>query len=96
VYPEAVKREILKFRPQTTGYFRIALEKPGPAVKPPLKIKLEYGSDMNVKSISDLEQRMISSFKENLRISPEFIWLSSGKITRETKKTRLVEIEKKK
>lgn len=34
VFPEAIKKEILKFVPKVTGFFRILLDKPGPSVTP--------------------------------------------------------------
>ena len=93
VYPEAIKREILKFHPEVTGYFRIVLDEPGPLVKPPLKIKVEYGPSLRGKAIRSLEEHMLKNFKENLRISPKFIWVPPNSIPRETKKTKLIEVE---
>ncbi len=93
VYPEAIKGAILKFAPEVTGHFRIILDKPGPLVTPPLRIRLEYGKGIGVQELSDLEQRLISYFKEELRISPKFEWVGPGAIPREKKKTRYVEIE---
>ena len=95
VYPEAIKREILKFRPEVTGYFTVVLDKPGPLVKPPLRIKVEYNSYLGKKMILSLEERMLKKFKENLRISPRFIWTPPNSIRRETKKAKFIEIEEK-
>jgi phenylacetate-CoA ligase len=95
VYPEAIKREILKFRPEVTGYFTVVLDKPGPLIKPPLKIKVEYNSYLREKAILSLEERMLKNFKENLRISPKFIWIPPNSIPRETKKAKFIEVEEK-
>jgi len=96
VYPEAIKREIVKFRPQVTGFFRILLDSPGPLVSPPLSIKVEYGENVEKESLPLLENKMINEFKKNLRVSPKFIWVPPNSIPRETKKkTRLIEIQKK-
>jgi len=95
VYPEAIKREILKFHPEVTGYFRIVLDKPGPLVNPPLKIKVEYSSHLGSEEIHTVEEQMLKNFKQNLRISPKFIWIPPNSIPRETKKTRFIEVEKK-
>jgi len=93
VYPEAIKKEILRFRPEVTGFFRILLDKPGPRVTPPLTLKVEYGSTLEGKALSSLEERMIKEFKGNLRISPRFIWVPPDSIPRETKKTKYIELD---
>jgi phenylacetate-CoA ligase len=93
VYPEAIKKEILRFRPEVTGFFRILLDNPGPRVTPPLKLKVEYGSMLEETSLASLEERMLKEFKGNLRISPRFIWVPPDSIPRETKKTKYIELE---
>ena len=93
VYPEAIRTAILKFSPDVTGIFRILLEKPGPVVKSPLRIKLEYGTGLEENELSALEEKMAAHFKEELRITPRFKWMPPETIPRETKKTRLTEIE---
>jgi len=93
VYPEAIKKEILRFRPEVTGFFRILLDKPGPHVTPPLTLKVEYGLTLRGKTLASLEERMLNEFKGNLRISPRFIWVPPDSIPRETKKTKYIEVE---
>jgi len=44
VYPGAIKNAIEKFFPRTTGALRILLDRPGPLVSPPLKIRLEHST----------------------------------------------------
>ena len=95
VYPEAIRKAILKFSPEVTGFFRIVLDQPGPLVNPPLKIKIEYSSTVEEKLIPSLEEKIVKYFKENLRVSPKFIWVSQGSIPRETKKTKFIELDQK-
>jgi phenylacetate-CoA ligase len=92
VYPEAIKSAILRFHPPVTGQFRILLSQPGPMVRPPLRITLEYGTDMDQSAISELEKKMLSHFKEQLRIAPQLEWVAAGSIPRELKKTKYIEI----
>jgi phenylacetate-CoA ligase len=93
VFPEAIKKEILKFAPRVTGFFKILLEKPGPSVTPPLNIRIEYGTGMEEKDIAALEDQMQKAFKETVRVTPKFQWVPPDTIPRETsKKTRLVEV----
>jgi phenylacetate-CoA ligase len=93
LYPEAVRRAILRFCPEVTGSFKIVLDKPGPLVTPPLRIRIEHSSRIDEKSIPSLEEKMEKHFKEQLRISPKFIWVREGSIPREIKKTKLIQIE---
>jgi phenylacetate-CoA ligase len=93
VFPETIKKEILKFIPKVTGFFKILLDKPGPSVTPPLKIRIESGPGLEEKDIVALEDQMMKAFKETVRITPEFLWVAPESIPRETaKKTRLTEV----
>ncbi len=93
VFPEAIKREILRFTPRVTGFFKILLDKPGPSVTPPLKIRIEYGEGTEEKDLAALEEQMQKAFRETVRVTPKFIWVKPESIPRETaKKTRLVEV----
>ncbi len=46
VYPTAIKNVVGSFSPRTTGEMRVVLDEPGPGVKPPLKLKIEYSSEV--------------------------------------------------
>ena len=94
VYPEAVKRELLKFRPRLTGAFRIMLDKPGPLVSPPLKLKVEHSEEVEKAELGLFEKELQAHFKEHLRVTPKILWVERGFIPRETKKTKLIEIER--
>lgn len=97
VFPEAIKKEILKFVPMVSGFFKILLDKPGPSVTPPMNIKIEYGHGMEEKDVAALEDQMNKAFKENVRVTPKFQWVPPDTIPRETaKKTKLIEIVGKK
>ncbi len=93
VYPNAIKNAVQHFYPRVTGAMRILLDGPGPLVSPPLKIRLEYGENMSRDGLNKLETEMSANFRDNLRVSPEFIWLEPGTLPREMKKTKLVEVK---
>ena len=82
----------MKFVPKVTGFFRILLDKPGPLVTPPLKIKIEYGEGVAAGELPGLEEQMLKSFRESTRVTPEFTWVAPDSLPRETKKTKLIEI----
>ena len=44
VYPIAVSDVVSSLKPRVSGEIEIQLERPGPVVDPPLKIKVELGS----------------------------------------------------
>jgi phenylacetate-CoA ligase len=92
VYPQAIQNTIYQFRPQVTGALRIVLDRPGPLVTPPLRIRLERGPETTPADLPELEARMSARFKEELRISPQFIWVEAYALPRESKKTQLVEV----
>ncbi len=43
VYPLAIKDVVSTLRPKVSGEIEVQLDKPGPAVEPPMKIKVELG-----------------------------------------------------
>ncbi len=92
VYPEAIKTAIFKFRPEVTGVFRILIDRPGPMVTPPLIIRLEYGLSLSEKDLPVLEKKMMSYFRRELRIGPQFEWVPPETFPREMKKTKFIEI----
>ena len=49
VYPAAIKNVVSSFEPRTTGEMRVVLDQPGPAVPPPMKLKVEHGPDITTK-----------------------------------------------
>ncbi len=93
VYPEAVKTVVFKFRPKVTGFFRILLSKPGPLVEPPLNIQVEYDKSVPEADLPALEQKMLSMFKDEVRIAPQISWVPAETLPREMKKTSFIKIK---
>ncbi|MBI5439906.1 MAG: AMP-binding protein [Deltaproteobacteria bacterium] len=92
VFPEAIKQEILRFSPRVTGFFRILLDRPGPLVTPPLKIRIEHGQGLSSEELAQLEEDLSKAFRDSLRVSPKFDWVPPDSIPRGTHKTKLIEI----
>jgi phenylacetate-CoA ligase len=93
VYPAAIQNAIFGFRPDVTGVFRIVLDKPGPKVTPPLRLRIEHGPDVAAGDLDALAERINAHLREALRVSAAFEWLPSGTLPREAHKSRLVEVE---
>jgi len=91
VYPQAIAAVIARFRPELTGAFRIRLDRPGPTVNPPLRLRVEHAG-LGPDALALLEARVTAQCRESLRVSPAFEWLPAGSIPRESGKTRLIEV----
>ncbi len=92
VYPAAIGSEIINFRPDVTGAFRIVLNAPGPKVDPPLRLRIEHGHDVAKGDLAALAERLRAHLRETLRITAEIEWLPPDTLPRQSHKTRLVEI----
>ncbi len=93
IYPQAVKAVIDAFYPRTTGAFRIRLDRPGPKVTPPLKVRLEIADGLDEAGRADLDRQLQARFRADLRVSPHLEWVPAGTLPREAMKTRYVEVE---
>ena len=91
VYPMAIAGVISRFQPRVTGAFRIRLDRPGPMVSPPLKIRIEHAG-LEARALQHLDEEMTATFREELRIKPEIEWLAPSSIPRESGKTQLIEV----
>jgi phenylacetate-CoA ligase len=93
IYPEAIRNALLAFAPQVTDRFRIALPQPGPAVRPPLRLRVEFGEGVQTADLPGLEQALLIYFRTELRIAPLIEWLPPGTLPRESHKTQYIEIQ---
>lgn len=93
VYPQAVAGALAAFVPRVTGAFRIVLDRPGPSVRPPLRIRLERGEGVAPGEVVALEAELARHFRTRLRIGPRFEWLDPHTLPRAAMKTRPIVIE---
>ena len=94
LYPAAVKNVIAGFAPRVTGEFRILLEAPGPRVEPPMRIRAEYGKDVDEKDLPSLKKEMENALSAKLKCRADIEWVESGTLERmsgPTKKGKLIE-----
>ena len=94
VYPQAIQNLIVSFQPRLTGHFRIRLQAPGPLVPPPLRLAIERGVGLGDVDLAALEDEIVRRCRDELRFAPAIDWLDPESLPRESKKSRLVEIEK--
>jgi phenylacetate-CoA ligase len=95
LYPSALKGVVSELEPRTTGALRIILEQPGPLVKSPLKICIEYGfQDPSEEDKQKLKTEISELIKNRLRVSPDIELVPPFSLPRESGKTSLIEIKK--
>ncbi len=93
VYPQAIQNVVMAHYPRVSGAMRIVLDRPGPAVTPPLRLRLEYGEGVTAGDLPALEAEIVARCREQLRLTPELKWLAPGTLPRQAMKTSLIEIE---
>jgi phenylacetate-CoA ligase len=86
VYPAAIAGLLQKFVPRLSGEFRIVLTERPPLVSPPLKIKVEKGSECPNEKLKELEKELEDAFHSQLKIRPSIIWQETGELERSTYK----------
>ena len=90
VYPAAVKNLVTSFVPRVTGEIRILLDKPGPRVDPPVKMKVESGPGLTPNEIDELKMEMESRMSGLLRFRPEIAMVPPESLGRSYHKTKLI------
>lgn len=98
IYPSAIKDVVARFHPRTTGVLKIFLEQPPPLVKPPLRLKVEYGPSVKETERETLKEEIRRNMQENLRATPEIELVPPGSIQvekGETGKVKMIEVLKK-
>lgn len=88
VFPSAVKDVVASLRPRTTGEIQVLLDKPGPAVEPPMKIQVEYSKD--VANLNALKHEIENLLKEKLVFKAEVGLVPEGTLPRYEMKAKLI------
>ena len=89
VYPASIDSVISSFHPRVSGQFRIVLDERPPRVVPPLRLKVELGTDPGDDEW--LEQDLLAAFSARLRITPSITWVPFGTLERAAHKTNFFE-----
>jgi phenylacetate-CoA ligase len=75
---------------------RIVLDRPGPLVTPPLKLRIEYGDEnISADETQRLERDLMEHMRDRLRVNPQIELVSPQSLPREAGKTSLIEIREK-
>jgi phenylacetate-CoA ligase len=88
VFPSAVKDVVTSLRPRTTGEIQILLDRPGPKVDPPMKIKVEYSK--GVTDLSSLKQEIEGLLRGKLVFKADVNLVQEGSLPRYEMKAQLI------
>jgi phenylacetate-CoA ligase len=88
VFPSAVKDVVTSFYPKTTGEIQILLERPGPAVQPPLKVRAEFGR--GVLNLEELKKQIESKIRAILTVTSAVDLVEPGTLPRFEMKGQLI------
>lgn len=91
LYPSAIKELVSGFTPRTTGEIRVVLDKPGPRVDPPLRLRIEQGEGVDAASLPDLDRDLKKKMHEMLRINPDITFVPPRTLERSEHKGTLIE-----
>ncbi len=91
LYPAAIQEIINSFTPRVTGAMKIVLEVPPPRVKPPLKIKVEFGEGIESQQLPQLSKEIKEACRHRIKLNPEIIWVAPKTFDRSLRKTSLFE-----
>jgi phenylacetate-CoA ligase len=90
-FPTEIKNSINLFVPRLTGAMRIVLTEAPPDVIPPLKIKLEYGRDIQKSQLKQLEHEVKEKLLKDNNIQSELEFVPSDTLDRTRFKTPFFE-----
>jgi len=91
LYPTVIRDVITSFYPRVTGAMRIVLTEHPPIVKPPLRIKVEYGYHVEARQVDELDRAIREKILQLYQIQCLLEFLPPGSLGRVTKKTPLFE-----
>jgi phenylacetate-CoA ligase len=92
VFPGAIKGIVGSFAPRVTGEMRVVLDEPPPKVVPPLKMKVEYGPDIDRGELDQLRQELENAISQKLRVRPAIELVPPNSLVKDpSKKAKLIE-----
>lgn len=91
IYPASIQEIVASFYPRVTGLIKVVLDEPPPRVVPPLKVKVEYGKNVEVDQLESLGAEIKNVCKAKLKINPEVIFVPPGTFETSLRKTAIFE-----
>jgi phenylacetate-CoA ligase len=91
IYPMVLRDAITSFYPRVTGAMRIVLAEPPPFLNPPVKIRLEFGYEVEAHQLNELDRAIREKILQSYQIQCVLEFLPPESLGRVTKKTPLFE-----
>ncbi len=88
VFPSAIKDVATSMRPRTTGEIQVVLDRPGPKVEPPMRVKVEYGEQAG--DLATLKKQIEERLREKLVFRADVELVAPGTLPRFEAKAKLV------
>lgn len=88
VYPSAVEDVVATFVPRTTGRIEIVLDRPGPMVEPPVRIRVEHTASAG--DLATLQHELETRLRETLVFSAVVELVADGTLPRGEYKRQLI------
>jgi len=89
IFPSAIKDVVSSFYPSTTGELQILLDQPGPAVKPPLRMVLEFGT--SAPDLDELKNEVEAKIRSLLNVQAAVKLVAPGTLPKFEMKGQLVQ-----
>ena len=90
VWPSAVSDIVAGMHPRTTGALEIVVQDPPPAVKPPLRVRVEYAADAG--DLTELKAKIEDSIRSRLIARADVELVPAGGLPRSEMKSRVVRV----
>lgn len=91
-FPSAIQNLVASLAPRTTGQVRIPLDSPPPLVRPPLRLVIEHGEQIQgADALEALREDLVERMHNALRIRPVIELVPPNTLPRATKKTAIIE-----
>lgn len=91
VFPIGLRQVISSLSPRLTGAMRIVLSEKPPKITPPLRIKVEHGSGIEEKDLTDLKKEVEVKIEMTCGVMPEIEFVPPESLTRSVWKTSIFE-----
>ncbi len=88
VFPSAIRDVVGSFRPKTTGEIQVVLDKPGPAVTPPVHIEAEFSR--GVSNLEELKKEIEAQLNSRLNFRAAVNLVPEGSLPRFEMKAQLI------
>lgn len=92
MWPSAVKDVVASMTPRTTGAMQIVVGEPGPVVRPPLRVQVEYGADE--EDLEGLRADVERALHEKLVVRATVDLVPPGALPRWEMKAQLVRMRR--